>query len=275
MTITSTGPTPRTTPEPSPTGPDLPARAGLVVPSAVGAPAAPARRALSAPARRTLFLGAGTLGLSLLAGAGPALAAPPKLRRGDRGSSVTSLQKDLADLGYWSGRADGSFGHLTQQAVWALQKAANLTADGVVGPNTYRAISQGKRPSRQITSGTAFEIDLSEQLLMCISRGRLLYILNTSTGSGKRYYSGGRWKTATTPKGDFSMYSLHSRGWQNGPLGNLYRPGYYDRGWAIHGSTSIPTYPASHGCSRISTGASDMLWSQNWFRSGRRVLVHS
>ena len=97
---------------------------------------------------------------------------------------------------------------------------------------------------------------------------------DSSTGSGERYYSGGRWKTATTPKGDFEMYSLYSRGWQSGPLGNLYRPGYYDRGWAIHGSNSIPSYPASHGCSRISVAAADMLWSRNWFRKGRRVLIH-
>lgn len=165
--------------------------------------------------------------------------------------------------------------HLTQQAVWALQKAADLKADGVVGPKTHRALDRDTRPRPTIRSGTAFEVDLSEQLLMCISGGRLTYILNTSTGSGKRYYSGGRWKTATTPKGDFSMFRFPSRGWQRAPLGTLYRPGYYDRGWAVHGSTSIPPYPASHGCSRISTAACDHLWDRSWFRKGRRVLIHS
>lgn len=53
----------------------------------------------------------------------------------------------------------------------------------------------------------------------------------------------------------------------------MYRPGFYDRGWAIHGSSSIPPYPASHGCSRISTAAADMLWKDGWFAKGRRVLV--
>lgn len=71
------------------------------------------------------------------------------------------------------------------------------------------------------------------------------------------------------------MFRFPSRGWQRAPLGTLYRPGYYDRGWAVHGSTSIPPYPASHGCSRISTAACDHLWDQSWFRKGRRVLIHS
>lgn len=226
-----------------------------------------------APSRRTLLIGVGTLGAGLALGTGVASAAPI-LKKGSRGSAVTTLQKNLASLGYWCGAADGSFGHLTQQGVWALQKAAGLVRDGVVGPKTYDALARKVLPSRRITSGTAFEVTLSRQLLIATSGGRLKYVFNTSTGSGKRYYSGGRWKTATTPKGDFKMYSLYSSGWQSGPLGNLYRPGYYDRGWAIHGSTSIPTYPASHGCSRISVAASDMLWRDGWFVKGRRVLIY-
>jgi peptidoglycan hydrolase-like protein with peptidoglycan-binding domain len=236
--------------------------------------AAPGPMARPGPSRRALLLGAGTLGAGLALGAGTAEAARPKLRKGSRGSAVTALQNDLNRRKYWCGAADGSFGHLTQQAVFALQKAAGLGRDGVVGPKTYAALDAGTVPSRRITSGIGFEVDLGRQLIIATTGGKLAYILNTSTGSGKRYYSGGRWKTATTPKGDFRMYSLYSSGWQNGPLGNLYRPGYYDRGWAIHGSTSIPTSPASHGCCRLSVGATDMLWSGKWFVSGRRVLVY-
>lgn len=230
---------------------------------------------LLSPSRRSLLLGTGalTLGAALAAGASPASAAPV-LRKGSRGNAVTALQRDLTNLKYWLGTVDGSFGHLTQQAVYAIQKAAGLTRDGVVGPRTYDAIRRKVQPRRRITSGTGFEVSKKSQLLIATSEGRLSYILNTSTGSGERYYSGGRWKTATTPTGDFRMYSLYSRGWQTGPLGNLYRPGYYDRGWAIHGSGSIPPYPASHGCSRISTAASDMLWTNSWFTKNRRVLIY-
>lgn len=231
------------------------------------------RPAIAVPSRRAVLLGAGTIGAGMTLGMGPASAAPT-LRKGSKGAAVTTLQKDLAGLKYWLGAADGSFGHLTQQAVYALQKVAGLSVDGVVGPKTYAAIASGARPSRKITSGVGFEVDLARQIIVATTGGKLSYILNTSTGSGKRYYSGGRWKTATTPTGDFTMYSLYSKGWQSGPLGSLYRPGYYDRGWAIHGSNSIPSYPASHGCCRISVAASDMLWTRKWFVKGRRVLIH-
>lgn len=230
---------------------------------------------VAAPSRRTLLLGTGTLGTALTLGTGGADAAPPKLRRGDRGSAVTTLQKRLSRLEYWCGAADGVFGHLTEQAVFALQKTARLGRDGVVGPDTYGALDDDIQPDRRMTSSVGFEIDLSRQILIATNRGELAHVLNTSTGSGERYYSGGRWKTATTPTGDFSMYRLYSGGWQSGPLGSLYRPGYYDRGWAIHGSNSIPTYPASHGCCRISVGATDLLWSGGgWFVEGRRVLIY-
>ena len=243
-------------------------------PSLPAPPALPPLLPVAAPSRRALLLGAGTLGAGLALGTGAVAAAPPTLRRGDRGAGVKSLQQDLANLRYWLGAVDGSFGHNTQQAVYALQKAAGLAKDGVVGPKTYSALSRGVQPKRRITSGVGVEVALGSQLLIATTKGRLAYIFNTSTGSGERYYSGGRWKTATTPKGDFQMYSLYSSGWQSGPLGNLYRPGYYDRGWAIHGSTSIPTYPASHGCCRISVGATDMLWKASWFVKGRRVLIY-
>ncbi|HLU29587.1 MAG TPA: peptidoglycan-binding domain-containing protein, partial [Glycomyces sp.] len=172
---------------------------------------------LALPSRRLLLLGVGTLGAGLALGTGAADAAGPTLRKGDRGSAVTTLQKRLNALRYWCGTPDGSFGHLTQQAVFAVQKAAGLGRDGVVGARTWGALDAGKQPSRRITRGSGFEVDLSRQLLILTGGGRIACILNTSTGSGERYYSGGRWKTATTPKGDFRMYRLYSGGWQNGP----------------------------------------------------------
>src|SRR4051812_38939037 len=63
-------------------------------------------------------------------------AAPVKLRLGDRGPTVLALQNRLTALGYWLGPPDGKFGGLTQQAVYAVQKAAGLGRDGVVGAKT-------------------------------------------------------------------------------------------------------------------------------------------
>ena len=35
------------------------------------------------------------------------------------------------------------------------------------------------------------------------------------------------------------------------PLGRLWNPLYFYRGYAIHGSTTVPSVPASHGCVRV------------------------
>lgn len=64
----------------------------------------------------------------------------PTLRRGNQGDEVADLQTILnarygADL-----EVDGNFGKATESAVKAFQKANSLTADGVVGPKTWKAL---------------------------------------------------------------------------------------------------------------------------------------
>ncbi|KGN34169.1 endopeptidase [Knoellia sinensis KCTC 19936] len=218
--------------------------------------------------------GAGLLGLAT-AGASPAHAATrPSLRKGSTGAHVVALQQRLNALTYWCGTADGNFGHLTQQAVWALQKVAHVSRDGVVGPTTWGLLDRGVKANPRTTSGTIIECDISENVLMLVSGGRLKYTLNTSTANGKRYYSRGSWKTAHTPRGRFSIYWRYTSGWQNGSLGRMWLPAYFKGGYAIHGSTSIPPYPASHGCLRVSTSAMSKLYRESWPIVGRRVYIY-
>jgi lipoprotein-anchoring transpeptidase ErfK/SrfK len=60
----------------------------------------------------------------------------------------------------------------------------------------------------------------------------------------------GRQHVARTPTGDFRVYRKVA-GVDDGYLGRLYDPAYFRGGFAIHGSTSVPAEPASHGCVRI------------------------
>ncbi len=62
------------------------------------------------------------------------------LRQGSRGASVSRLQQDLRQLGYFYGRVSGYFGLDTQQAVIKFQQASRLRTDGVVGSRTIQAI---------------------------------------------------------------------------------------------------------------------------------------
>jgi lipoprotein-anchoring transpeptidase ErfK/SrfK len=60
-----------------------------------------------------------------------------------------------------------------------------------------------------------------------------------------------------------------------GPLGDLWRPKYFNGGIAVHGSPSIPGYPASHGCARVSNAAIDWIWSTNAVPVGTLVWVYA
>jgi murein L,D-transpeptidase YcbB/YkuD len=73
----------------------------------------------------------------------PALAAPAAtLKPGDQGAAVKVLQRALAQLGYSPGRIDGQYGPSTVDAVTRFQRAGGLTADGILGPNTLRALAR-------------------------------------------------------------------------------------------------------------------------------------
>ena len=69
------------------------------------------------------------------------------LNRGSIGDDVKQMQKVLKQLGYDLGTfgdnadgIDGRFGKVTQAAVRAFQEANGLTIDGIVGPNTLKAL---------------------------------------------------------------------------------------------------------------------------------------
>lgn len=65
-----------------------------------------------------------------------ALAAWPVVRNGDAGPNVTTIQYLLRHRGY-SLSADGQFGSATESQVRAFQSANGLSADGIVGANTW------------------------------------------------------------------------------------------------------------------------------------------
>lgn len=231
----------------------------------------------NAPVSRRAVLGAGLGGaggvaLAVLT-ASPGHAAYPVRRFGDGGAVVHALQQVLTSHGYWCGTPDGYFGHLTQQAVWALQKANGLTPDGVFGHQSMLALARAGTPAPRAGDGARIEVDLARQILVAVSPEGWRIVLNTSTGNGEPYEYYGREVKAITPTGSYAVYSTYSDGWQSGPLGDLYRPQYFTGAIAVHGSEEIPPYPASHGCCRVSVGAMDMMWSSGLMTMGTPVAV--
>jgi putative chitinase len=69
------------------------------------------------------------------------------LRLRSSGKDVATLQRRLAALGFPPGAIDGDFGPGTEAAVIAFQRSEHLVADGVVGPNTARALGLEAPPA--------------------------------------------------------------------------------------------------------------------------------
>lgn len=61
-------------------------------------------------------------------------------RRGSTGSVITQIQQKLSQWGYYNGNIDGIFGSRTESAVLSFQRKNGLSADGVVGSQTLKAL---------------------------------------------------------------------------------------------------------------------------------------
>ena len=63
----------------------------------------------------------------------------PVSRKGDQGHPILTLQELLRAHGHQIA-VDGVFGPVTEAAVRAVQSSRGLTADGIVGPQTWPAV---------------------------------------------------------------------------------------------------------------------------------------
>ena len=198
---------------------------------------------------------------------------PPTVGPGATGAAVSTLQQQLLAHGYWVDTTGASFDDSTEQAVWALQKAAGLATDGVVGPSTWAALQAGVVPHPRSTSGYVIEIDLADDLLMVVNNGHLEWTLNTSTGGGYTYTEDGSTSVADTPTGTFQTFR-EVDGLVTDSLGSLWMPKFFYEGFAIHGDTEVPPVPVSHGCARVSNEAIEWIWANNIDPIGTTVWVY-
>jgi peptidoglycan/xylan/chitin deacetylase (PgdA/CDA1 family)/lipoprotein-anchoring transpeptidase ErfK/SrfK len=195
------------------------------------------------------------------------------LNAGDSGAEVGYLQKTLNSISYPAGRRDSSFGYETQQAVYAFEKVKGLTRDGVVTPQQMSQIATSRRPVVRSKGrpGSFVDVDISRQVLFEVRKGRVAHTLPISSGNEEYYTVDGETYKAHTPRGNFQI-ERKIEGVRVSRLGKLYDPSYFIGGFAIHGSQSVPVYPASHGCIRI-----PMYVRKAFFRRtpiGKAVFVH-
>lgn len=181
-------------------------------------------------------------------------------------------ERRLWELGYWAGPVDGRFDSASRHALVAFQKVEQRPRTGNLTREELNALRNASRPIPRHARYAHVEIDLTRQVLFLIDEtGTIMRILPVSTGNGELYIDHGQVHRARTPTGTFQVLRKI-----NGPrvssLGLLYYPSYILNGIAIHGSLSIPTRPASHGCIRIPMFAAKEL--STLMPVGMEVLIY-
>jgi lipoprotein-anchoring transpeptidase ErfK/SrfK len=169
----------------------------------------------------------------------------------ERKAKTLEAEQILDSLGYWITKVDGASDDSTRQAIIAFQKVEGLKRTGVLNDEVLNALRNASRPTAKYDGPAHVEIDLSRQVIFLVGDdGQVTKVISTSTGSGVRYFSQGKWERAYTPRGHF-VISRQIHGVRKAPLGTIYNPSYFNGGIAIHGSNSVPVTAASHGCARI------------------------
>ena len=178
----------------------------------------------------------------------------------------------LWNLGYWTGPVDGKFDSDSRHALIAFQKVERRARTGKLTAGELNALRVATRPLPRHAHYPHVEIDLERQVLFVVDEsGEVARILPVSTGNGELYMDRGQLHRARTPTGAFKVLRK-IKGWRLSTLGLLYYPSYIFNGIAIHGSPSIPTRPASHGCIRVPMFAAKELSSL--LPVGMEVLIY-
>lgn len=180
--------------------------------------------------------------------------------QGATGPEVLALQELLVEKGLLRLTPDGTYGGATEQAMMALHKESwHTRLFGFVEGDWellagYQPSGFPDRPSEP----NRIEVDISRQVLFYIVNHEVVATIPISSGNGALYTStAGGLAVAHTPRGDF-VAQRHIVGWRISGLGALWNPWYFTGGYAIHGSPSVPSYPASHGCVRVT------IWDSDW-----------
>lgn len=171
------------------------------------------------------------------------------LSSGSRGALVRILEARLTALHYPCGPADGVYDYRTRDAVMAFEKVERLQRDGKVGAQVWQRIFSAQVPTPHLAlGGDRVEVDLARQVLFMITDGQVAEVVHVSTGK------------LGTPTGRGRVFHK-DEGWVTVPVGQMYSPSYVMPHIAIHGSKSVPNYPASHGCVRTPIWITDHLYA--------------
>ena len=205
----------------------------------------------------------------------PAPAAPPVLfylplggellAEGANSPEVFLMQVTLVSRGFWLQDAPSNFGASTRHALVAFQKYMGLPRSGKLDPFTRFVLgaTMDRATPNVPTFGRGVEVDIARQVMIVSENGVTNWVFDISTGKS----------STPTPRGSFKV-TRQINGQRISKLGQLWRPKYFTGGYALHGSPSVPNYPASHGCVRMTNQEINFIWDTNLIPVGTPVKLY-
>jgi hypothetical protein len=111
------------------------------------------------------------------------------VKRGDRGTAVRAIQRQLGIT------ADGIFGPMTERAVKSFQRRHNLVPDGIVGPLTRAALGLRPFSARSVRRTSSVRLPLVlRRIAECESGGNPRAVSPGGTYRGKYQFSRETWR---------------------------------------------------------------------------------
>ena len=196
------------------------------------------------------------------------------LKQGMKGADVLAMERKLDLLKYFPGKVDGKFDSQTWQAVIAFQKFNGLKRNAQFDVATQERLFGATVPGGVIPNGglPRVEVDINRQVALIFDEYGLSRVVAVSSGSNRSYCDNAKPRDgetdfkpykvcgdARTPRGNFKV-QRRIKGTRQSSLGTLVNPLYFNGGYAIHGSPSVPGYPASHGCVRVTNVTSNWMF---------------
>lgn len=163
--------------------------------------------------------------------------------KGPAPADPRGVQERLVTLRYLPARAvTGRWDDRTFHAVTAFQAWQRLSRDGIVGAQTLAALETARPPEPAGTRrGRHVEIYRTRGVTLLLDHGRVVRALHSSSGAGGY----------DTPAGSYAIFRKERNSWSVPYKQWLPHASYFHRGIAFHGHSSVPAWPASHGCVRL------------------------
>jgi peptidoglycan hydrolase-like protein with peptidoglycan-binding domain len=181
---------------------------------------------------------------------------------GERGLKVLLLQRALLREGFAT-PVTGYYDDATARGVLAFRKTNEMGRDGYAAREVFAMLMRGEgayelRYPTAGKNGKHVEFDWSRQVVVLARGGKPYRTYHTSSGAPATPTVFGSYRFYLKTPGTNSLGMVHSA--------------YFIGGYAIHGYTSVPNYPASHGCLRVPIPNALSIF--NWIDIGDPIFTY-